>query len=143
MSHLIFVTTENMSTQERKHSSISWVMYEENKIYSQIISLFIQAYQYANINIYQNCNLMKLYLDSKRTSLLPAGQLYCAAELNCMCVHCFVNTTGPSSSPLPRDVGSEIRRYQSADVSSQFDGTLEFVPELQAALLMVLMAVDP
>lgn len=97
------------------------------------------------MNIYQNCKLMKhlKYLDGKRTSLFPAGQLYCAAELNCGYVHCFVNTAGPSSSPLPQDVGSEIRRYQSADVSSQFDGTQEIVQELQAALLMVQLVVDP
>lgn len=97
------------------------------------------------MNIYQNCKLMKhlKYLDGKRTCLFPAGQLYCAAELNCGYVHCFVNTAGPSSSPLPQDVGSEIRRYQSADVSFQFDGTQEIVQELQAALLMVQLVVDP
>ncbi len=90
------------------------------------------------MNIYHDCELMKhLYLDSQRTSLFPVGQLYCAAELNCEYVHCSVNTAGPSSSPLPQDAGSEIQRYQSADASSQFDGTQEIVPELQAALLMV------
>ncbi len=94
---------------------------------------------YANMNIYHDCKLMKHleYLDSQRTSLFPAGQLYCAAELNCEYVHCSVNTAGSSSSPLPQDAGSEIQSYQSADASSQFVGTQEIVPERQAALLLV------